>query len=158
MNRNYFGRQTESFEADLDLPFLSDAAALKPEPFRGVFIRAPVVEKILAPGSGRQQQQKEEASGNETVIAPSREHTDELDAPKPVEVMATLPGRSRRLAEKLEEAELDDDIGDIVAVRQRNVFATSFHPELTPDARIHGWWLRQVLDAVRSADSPQAAT
>ncbi|KAL8972588.1 MAG: hypothetical protein Q9197_002705 [Variospora fuerteventurae] len=159
VNRNYFGRQTESFEADLDLPFLSDAAASKSEPFRGVFIRAPVVEKILASGSGRQQQQqKEEASRNETVIAPSRDHMNELDAPKPVEVMATLPGRSRRLAEKLEGAELDDDIGDIVAVRQRNVFGTSFHPELTPDARIHGWWLRQVLDAVRSADSSQAAT
>ncbi|KAL8645291.1 MAG: hypothetical protein Q9210_006790, partial [Variospora velana] len=158
VNRNYFGRQTESFEADLDLPFLSDAAASKPEPFRGVFIRAPVVEKILVPGSGRQQQQKEEASRNETVIAPSRDHTDGLDAPKPVEVMAILPGRSRRLAEKFEEAELDEEIGDIIAVRQRNVFGTSFHPELTPDARIHGWWLRQVLDAVRSGGSPQAAS
>jgi 5'-phosphate synthase pdxT subunit len=39
--------------------------------------------------------------------------------------------------------------GDIVAVRQGNVFGTSFHPELTDDVRIHVWWLRQVVDAVR---------
>ncbi|KAH6632402.1 PdxT/SNO family [Chaetomium tenue] len=39
--------------------------------------------------------------------------------------------------------------GDIVAVRQGNVFGTSFHPELTDDVRIHVWWLEQVADAVR---------
>ncbi|KAI4187706.1 MAG: hypothetical protein LQ348_004038 [Seirophora lacunosa] len=156
VNRNYFGRQTESFEADLDLPFLSDATISKARPFRGVFIRAPVVEEVLAPG-GVKPHQEEEASQNETVIAPSKEATAEFDAPKPVEVMATLPGRSRRLAGKLEAAaELNEDIGDIVAVRQRNVFGTSFHPELTPDARIHGWWLQQVLDAVGSGGFPQA--
>ncbi|KAL8958616.1 MAG: hypothetical protein Q9193_004359 [Seirophora villosa] len=156
VNRNYFGRQTESFEADLDLPFLSDATTSKAQPFRGVFIRAPVVEEILARGGGKPHQQ-EEASQNETVIAPSKDATAEIDAPKPVEVMATLPGRSRRLAGKLEAAaELNEDIGDIVAVRQRNVFGTSFHPELTPDARIHGWWLQQVLDAVESRPFPQA--
>jgi pyridoxal 5'-phosphate synthase pdxT subunit len=33
----------------------------------------------------------------------------------------------------------------IVAVRQGQIFATSFHPELTEDDRIHLWWLRQVL-------------
>lgn len=38
---------------------------------------------------------------------------------------------------------------DIVAVRQRNVFGTSFHPELTDDIRIHVWWLRHVSDAAR---------
>jgi 5'-phosphate synthase pdxT subunit len=38
---------------------------------------------------------------------------------------------------------------DIVAVRQGNVFGTSFHPELTGDVRIHVWWLRQVVKAVR---------
>lgn len=43
--RNYFGRQTESFEAPLALPFLGRGAA----PFPGVFIRAPVVEAVLDP-------------------------------------------------------------------------------------------------------------
>jgi len=37
--RNAFGRQTESFEADLRLGF-------DPEPFRGVFIRAPRVVEL----------------------------------------------------------------------------------------------------------------
>ena len=37
VERNAFGRQRESFEADLNIPVLGD------EPFRGVFIRAPVI-------------------------------------------------------------------------------------------------------------------
>jgi 5'-phosphate synthase pdxT subunit len=39
--------------------------------------------------------------------------------------------------------------GDIVAVRQGNVFGTAFHPELTGDERIHAWWLGQVIEASR---------
>ena len=41
-----------------------------------------------------------------------------------------------------------DGTEDIIAVRQGNVFGTSFHPELTDDARIHVWWLGEVLKAV----------
>lgn len=37
VNRNYFGRQIHSFEADLDAPVLGDP------PFRAVFIRAPAI-------------------------------------------------------------------------------------------------------------------
>jgi pyridoxal 5'-phosphate synthase pdxT subunit len=37
VNRNYFGRQIHSFEADLDVPALGDP------PFRAVFIRAPAI-------------------------------------------------------------------------------------------------------------------
>ena len=37
VNRNYFGRQTESFEALLDAPQLGE------EPFHAVFIRAPAI-------------------------------------------------------------------------------------------------------------------
>ncbi|KAI0860351.1 PdxT/SNO family [Xylaria cubensis] len=37
------------------------------------------------------------------------------------------------------------DEDNIVALRQGNVFGTSFHPELTDDVRIHAWWLNQVL-------------
>ena len=36
VNRNAFGRQRDSFEADLDLPFLDS-------PYRAVFIRAPAI-------------------------------------------------------------------------------------------------------------------
>ncbi|MEM2878000.1 MAG: pyridoxal 5'-phosphate synthase glutaminase subunit PdxT [Candidatus Hadarchaeales archaeon] len=38
--RNAFGRQRESFEADIEIPILGD------EPFPCVFIRAPVIRKI----------------------------------------------------------------------------------------------------------------
>ncbi|KAH8163396.1 hypothetical protein CIB48_g4858 [Xylaria polymorpha] len=37
------------------------------------------------------------------------------------------------------------DQDNIVALRQNNVFGTSFHPELTDDVRIHAWWLDQVI-------------
>ncbi|KAI2641251.1 PdxT/SNO family [Xylaria nigripes] len=48
-----------------------------------------------------------------------------------VEVMAKLPSSGGE--------------DSIVAVRQGNVFGTSFHPELTDDVRIHVWWLEQVM-------------
>lgn len=143
VNRNHFGRQTESFEVDLDLPFLIDTPSADATPFRGIFIRAPVVERILPSVAG---EQVEEAGREETVIAPGK---DDTASAWPVEIMATLPGRSRRLVEKIGASGLDEDIGDIVAVRQRNVFGTSFHPELTCDASIHIWWLRQVLQLAK---------
>ncbi len=40
VDRNAYGRQVDSFEADLDVP------ALGPPPFHGVFIRAPVVASV----------------------------------------------------------------------------------------------------------------
>lgn len=43
------------------------------------------------------------------------------------------------------QAQLKDDSGDIIAVRQGNVLGMSFHPELTMDARIHTWWLQQLI-------------
>ncbi len=79
VRRNAFGRQLDSFEAELDVPLLGS------QPVHGVFIRAPVIER-LGPG---------------------------------VDVMAQLPD------------------GRIVAVRERNVIATSFHPELAGETRFH---------------------
>ncbi|KAL8706112.1 MAG: hypothetical protein Q9201_000814 [Fulgogasparrea decipioides] len=149
VKRNFFGRQVESFEAELELPFLSAESGGEgnEELFRGVFIRAPVVEKILPSVEG---EQKVEAEREEMVVAPGKDGVGQGEGSWPVEVMARLPGRSRRVMEELVEAEgLEEEVGDIVAVRQRNVFGTSFHPELTADARIHVWWLRQVLEAVQ---------
>ena len=40
VRRNAFGRQTDSFEADLDVPVLGV------EPFHAVFIRAPLIERV----------------------------------------------------------------------------------------------------------------
>jgi 5'-phosphate synthase pdxT subunit len=79
VRRNGYGRQLDSFEADLDAPSLGE------EPLHGVFIRAPMV----------------------------------TDTGPDAEVLARDPD------------------GIPVAVRQGRVLATAFHPELTPDRRIH---------------------
>jgi 5'-phosphate synthase pdxT subunit len=79
VQRNAFGRQLDSFEADLSVPVLGD------QPVHGVFIRAPVIERT----------------------GPD------------VDVLARL------------------DDGRIVAVRERNIIATAFHPELAGETRFH---------------------
>lgn len=87
VKRNAFGRQNESFEADIEIDGL-DA------PFHAVFIRAPWVEKT---GAG-------------------------------VDVLARI----------------DDHP---VMVRQGNILAGSFHPELTHDDRIH----RMFVDLIKES-------
>ena len=79
VRRNAFGRQLDSFEADVAVPMLGD------RPVHAVFIRAPIVERV-GPG---------------------------------VDVLARL------------------DDGRIVAVREKNVVATAFHPELAGETRFH---------------------
>ena len=37
--------------------------------------------------------------------------------------------------------------GRVVAVRQGNLLATAFHPELTPDTTLHEWFLRELVRA-----------
>ncbi|MFV0525712.1 MAG: pyridoxal 5'-phosphate synthase glutaminase subunit PdxT [Acidimicrobiales bacterium] len=86
VRRNGYGRQINSFEADLDV------AAVGPPPVRGVFIRAPRIET----------------------------------AGPDVEVLAGL----------------DDDP---VLVRSGPVLASSFHPELTGDDRLHRLFLETVI-------------
>lgn len=143
VNRNHFGRQTESFEADLDLGFLGPGARA----FKSLFIRAPVVERILPAVTGEQ-----EALGD-GVVAPSRTPGTEkagLVAKADVEVLARLPADARSVRDNNIIADDAHEAGDIVAVRQGNVFGTSFHPELTGDSRIHEWWLKQVADEVAS--------
>ncbi|WP_410592643.1 pyridoxal 5'-phosphate synthase glutaminase subunit PdxT [Amycolatopsis sp. lyj-23] len=96
VRRNAFGRQVDSFEADLDFAGVEGDV-------RAVFIRAPWVEKA---GDG-------------------------------VEVLATVSGVPG----------VEADTARIVAVRQGAVLATAFHPELTPDVRVH----RLFVDLVRKA-------
>ncbi|KAL2872624.1 pyridoxal 5'-phosphate synthase glutaminase subunit PdxT [Aspergillus lucknowensis] len=148
VNRNHFGRQTESFQAPLDLPFLNPSGE-SPAPFPAIFIRAPVVEKILPHQEGVQ---VDELKRDETIVAPSRQAEGEAARKamsRDVEVLATLPGRAARLATDGKPVYADKEVGDIVAVRQGNVFGTSFHPELTGDERIHSWWLREVEESVK---------
>ena len=86
VRRNGYGRQVDSFEADLEV------AGLGAKTFPGVFIRSPLVE----------------STGN-------------------VEVMATHQGRA-------------------VAVRQGQIIALCFHPELTKDLRLHREFVRVAAD------------
>ncbi len=94
VRRNAFGRQVDSFEADLDVTGLD-------EHFHAMFIRAPWVEKV----------------GQD------------------VEVVARIVS--------------GDAVGRIVAVRQGNLLATSFHPEITGDRRIHALFTDLVRAAAR---------
>jgi pyridoxal 5'-phosphate synthase pdxT subunit len=87
VRRNAFGRQIASAEAALAIPVLGS------EPFPGIFIRAPWVERT-GPG---------------------------------VEVFASLDGHG-------------------VFVRRANVMGTSFHPELTPDSRVHAYFVRMMRE------------
>lgn len=45
VERNAFGRQVNSFEIALEMPFLPGQNG-RPHPFRAVFIRAPLIEKV----------------------------------------------------------------------------------------------------------------
>ena len=149
VNRNHFGRQTESFQANLRLPFLeSTKEASKSEPYRCVFIRAPVVEKVL-PSKKVVGIQEGEYGRDDTIVAPSKTPADDLarkELDREVEIMATLSTSAKPLQENQQHEHAGSE--DIVAVRQGNVFGCSFHPELTDDARIHAWWLSQVVKAV----------
>jgi 5'-phosphate synthase pdxT subunit len=55
-------------------------------------------------------------------------------------------------AEVLARVETGPATGRIVAVRQQHLLATSFHPELTGDARVHEYFVTMVRDA--AADLP----
>ncbi|QDP96787.1 pyridoxal 5'-phosphate synthase glutaminase subunit PdxT [Microlunatus elymi] len=93
VRRNAFGRQLDSFEADIPLDLGDD----HDRPFHAVFIRAPWVEKV---GST-------------------------------VTVLGRVPHQHDTTGE-----------GAIVAVRQDNLLATSFHPEVADDLRLHAYFLR----------------
>jgi 5'-phosphate synthase pdxT subunit len=86
VQRNAYGRQVDSFETELSFPSLGE------ESFRGVFIRAPVIQKVEAG----------------------------------VETLCRLNGHA-------------------VAVKQGNMLACSFHPELTDDLRLHKYFLDFIL-------------
>src|SRR5699024_941513 len=94
VQRNAYGRQLDSFEADIPFPAIGD------EPLHGVFIRAPVV----------------------------------TDAGAELEILAR------------------DEHGRPIAVRQGRVLATSFHPELTDDRRLHQLLRSMIEERSTAAD------
>lgn len=52
-------------------------------------------------------------------------------------------------AEVLARVEAGPATGRIVGIRQRHLLATSFHPELTHDARVHGYFVDMVREYLR---------
>lgn len=109
------------------------------------------MEKILPNVEGIQKGEQQLA---ETVVAPSKAAKDDrarAAMSAEVEIMGKLPGRLKNATARGADVHAEEDIGDIIAVRQGNVFGTSFHPELTSDIRIHVWWLKQVLNATGRA-------
>lgn len=65
VDRNYFGRQVDSFETDIDVPLLDGG------PFRAVFIRAPA---IVAVGDGAQTLMQVTTPRGDRVIAAARQN------------------------------------------------------------------------------------
>ncbi|RMZ15887.1 hypothetical protein D0862_01458 [Hortaea werneckii] len=168
VQRNFFGRQVESFEAELALPTILGGAGA--ERFHTVFIRAPVVEKVLDSSSSLGSEGNTsvsstvptdplvaEADGDTPITSTQPPATAVVSAPAKqatkakVEVLGRLPGRAKAIQDQTTSAQDLGEEGDIVAVRQGNVFGTAFHPELTGDARIHGWWLGEVVRSALAA-------
>ncbi len=107
VRRNAFGRQTESFECQLQVECFK-------KPLEAVFIRAPVLTHV---GSA-------------------------------VQILATMPQTKAEVShtELSIEKKTQPQI-PIVAVRQNRILATSFHPELTKDTRLHQYFLNHIIHA-----------
>jgi len=86
INRNHFGRQVESFECVLDMPFLDQGE----EGFRGVFIRAPVVEGLLDTAEAASMRGLDPGEEDTEVCAPVVEGWKRGENEK-VEILAALP-------------------------------------------------------------------
>ncbi len=56
-------------------------------------------------------------------------------------------------AQVLARVETGPAAGRIVGIRQRHLLATSFHPELTGDVRVHGYFMEMVRDVEAGAPS-----
>ena len=84
INRNHFGRQVESFECALDMPFLDQCEG----GFRGVFIRAPVVENLLDAAEAASAQGLDPGEEDTEVRAPVVEGWKRGGK---VEILAALP-------------------------------------------------------------------
>ena len=125
VRRNAFGRQRESFERDLEFRGLAVAGEAE-TPVHAVFIRAPWVERV---GDG-----VEVLAG---VQLPGEEARAEL-------VGARLGGATAEPADRIEGNTRIEASTRAVAVRSRHLLATSFHPEVTGERRIHELFIRMI--------------
>ncbi|KAJ9120876.1 hypothetical protein QFC22_002811 [Naganishia vaughanmartiniae] len=112
--RNLYGNQLDSFEAYLDMPELSNPGV----PFPAIFIRAPAIHSFKS------------STSDGSAVQPL--------CTLPLDLAADAPPADGHLG----PAELD--ALRVVAVRQGKKLATSFHPELSPDLRIHEYFVRRL--------------
>ncbi|WFD02943.1 pyridoxal 5'-phosphate synthase (glutamine hydrolyzing) [Malassezia obtusa] len=148
VGRNGFGSQVCSFEAGVVCPALGD------DELPGVFIRAPVVERLL----GDVVHQREAAAaaapadGLSLAVCPAAA----LALPRaPLEILGWIPASA--VPDVAAHNPLDGvpstavhgahppHDAHVVAVRQGHVMATSFHPELTNDTRLHAYFVRELI-------------
>ncbi|KAF8423303.1 pyridoxine synthesis protein PDX2 [Tirmania nivea] len=131
INRNYFGRQVESFEYALDMP-------------------APVIENLLDAAEAASARSLDPGEEDTEVRTPVVEGWKRGKNEK-VEILE-MTGDSHRTGEAIvdqghtvlgkkgvKEAKQLVPRGNIVVVRQGNVVGTSFHPELTGNVRMYRW-------------------
>ncbi|MCD7471325.1 Pyridoxal biosynthesis protein pdx2 [Datura stramonium] len=123
VHRNFFGSQIQSFETELPIPQIV-AKEGGPSSFRAVFIRAPAI----------------------------------LDVGPDVEVLADIHVSAIETINSNPSIQKEEDSAEsgkkvIVAVKQGNLLATAFHPELTADTRWHSYFLKM---APESADGTSA--
>ncbi|XP_048623288.1 probable pyridoxal 5'-phosphate synthase subunit PDX2 isoform X1 [Brassica napus] len=128
VHRNFFGSQIQSFEADISVPILTSKEG-GPETYRGVFIRAPAV----------------------------------LDVGPDVEVLAHYPVPSNKVLYSSSTVQIQEEdalleTNVIVAVKQRNLLATAFHPELTADTRWHSYFMKMAKEMEQGASSSSGGT
>ncbi|KAI9076148.1 hypothetical protein K1719_041846 [Acacia pycnantha] len=76
-----------------------------------------------------------------------------LEVGKEVQVLADYPAPSNGLLEE----NVEEERRVIVAVRQGNILATAFHPELTADTRWHSYFLKIADDTGEEALSSPVA-
>ncbi|XP_010456535.1 PREDICTED: probable pyridoxal 5'-phosphate synthase subunit PDX2 [Camelina sativa] len=128
VHRNFFGSQIQSFEADILVPQLTSKEG-GPDTYRGVFIRAPAV----------------------------------LDVGPDVEVLADYPVPSNKVlysssTVQIQEEDALPETKVIVAVKQGNLLATAFHPELTADTRWHSYFIKMTNEIEQEASSTSSST
>lgn len=120
VTRNYFGSQLGSFRQDITFPSLASEQAREDD----------------------DENKKEEKSSSKNFNAVFIRAPAITEIGKGVEVLSTICKKSDSV-----EAKGDGSEEVIVAVRQENILATAFHPELTDDLRWHEYF----VDMVKSA-------
>jgi len=124
--RNFYGRQNQSFETPINATFDNHVQGCNgyPSSTPGIFIRAPHIAKLL----------DSSVVPLGTIAKPSFLNNLNLNG---------NVGHSNNNNNNSNNNNCQDEILT-VAVRQGNILATTFHPELTRDTTWHEYFLRMI--------------